>query len=680
MNNAPVARKRPFKLSKHGHERIDNYYWLREKENAEVIAHLEAENAYCDSVMAHTKDLQETLYNEMLSRIQEDDDTVPIKKGNYFYYSRTEAGKAYAIYCRKKGSLDAPEEILLDLNQEAQGHDYLRLGMYKISPNHELLAYSLDTDGHEDYIVRVKNLKTSTLLPDQIFNTTYALEWGNDNKTLFYTVEDSAKRPYKVFRHSLGTNPSDDVELFHEQDERFNVSLSKTKDGQYLMHYSSSKETEEVYTLNADEPLAEFTLAQPRITGLRYSVEHRKGLFYLLTNADGAVNQKLVSTAVDKPNKDNWQTLIEHNPNIERESLELFNDYLVIYERENGLRTIRTRNIESQDEHLVNFPEDVYSYELQSNPESNSQTLRFEYNSLITPATIYDYNMHSKQLELKKQKTVLGGYNPQDYLTTRLFATADDGTQIPLSIVHKKDLELNGKNPCMLYGYGSYGIVIEPEFSSERLSLLERGFVFAIAHIRGSSTMGRQWYEDGKYLNKKNTFTDFIACAQKLIDSNYTNPDHLVTEGRSAGGLLMSAVLNLAPQLFKAAIAGVPFVDVISTMLDASIPLTVNEYEEWGNPNDKSYYDYMLSYSPYDHVEAKNYPNILVTAGLNDPRVHYWEPAKWTAKLRELKTDNNTLILKTDMGAGHFGESGRYGYLKREAFEQAFLLDSLNMI
>jgi len=675
----PVAEKKPKELAIHGHTRMDDFYWLREKENPEVIAYLEAENAYTEAMMAHTEALQERLYREMVGRIQETDQTAPVPIGDYYYYSRTEEGKQYSIYCRKEGNLEAEEEVLLDLNELAKGHDYLNLGVYKVSPDHRLLAYSLDTNGAEDYVLYVKDLATGDLLPDVIHNTYYSAEWGNDNKTLFYTTKDEAKRAHQVWRHGLGTAVDEDELLYHEKDELFRVFLYKTKDRRYIVTTSASMETSEQRYLDADAPDGAFTLIQKRKQGVRYYVQHHSGTFYILTNHD-APNFRLMTVPVASPEKEQWQERIPHRAKVKIDDVDLFARHLVVYERENGLRTMRIANLETGAVHYLDFPEPVYTYAQNGNPEFDTNVVRYTYSSLSTPESVYDVDMDTREQTLVKRKPVLGGYDPDDYQTERIFATADDGTEVPVSLVYRRDaMSSDEPAPCLLYGYGSYGHSVDPTFNSNRVSLLDRGLIFAIAHIRGGQEMGRVWYDEGKFLNKRNTFTDFIACAERLIAGRYTTRDRLAIIGGSAGGLLIGATLNMAPDLFQAAVAIVPFVDVVTTMLDESIPLTVGEFEEWGNPKEEAYYRYMLSYSPYDNVAAKRYPHLLVTAGLNDPRVQYWEPAKWTAKLRELKSGDNVLLLKTEMGAGHSGPSGRYDYLREVALHYAFILDVLGV-
>ena len=674
----PIAKTQPKADTVHGEEQVDNYFWLREKSNPEVIEYLEAENRYTEAVMQHTEDFQKQLYQELLGRIKETDLSVPEKMGDYYYYTRTEEGKQYPIYCRKKGGLQAEEEILLDQNILAQGHEYLEMGVYKISPNHQLLAYSTDPTGGESYTLYIKDLNTGQLLSDQIPNTYYSVEWANDNETLFYTTLDAAKRPYKLHRHRLGSTPATDTLIYHETDESFFLDVSKTRSKAYLLMELENINTSEVHYLEADQPTGDFKVISPRQPELEYSVEHHSDQFLIVTNAD-AVNFKLMRASVNNPSRENWKEVIPHRESVKLDSISAFQNHLAISEREDGLRKIRIRNLATGKEHTVDFPEPVYTVHQGRNPEFNTATLRFSYGSLVTPMSVFDYDMNEGTRELKKQDEVLGGYDPSLYESERIFAEAEDGTPIPISLVYKKGLPKDGKNPLLLYGYGSYGINSDPYFSSNRLSLLDRGFGYAIAHIRGGEEMGRMWYEHGKLLHKRNTFTDFIACAEHLIGENYTASDKLIIQGGSAGGLLMGAVTNMRPELFEIVIAKVPFVDVVNTMLDASIPLTVIEYDEWGNPNEREFYDYIKSYSPYDNVEAKEYPHILVTAGLNDPRVHYWEPAKWTAKLRALKTGDNRLLLRTEMGAGHAGPSGRYDYLKETAFEYAFIFDLLGI-
>jgi oligopeptidase B len=681
----PVAKVIPKDVSVNGVARSDDYFWLRERENPEVISYLEAENEYTDAMMSHTKEVQETLYNEMVGRIKETDLDVPEKVDDYFYYKRTEQGKQYPIHCRKRGDFGASEEIILDQNELAAGREYFRIGVFKVSPNHELLAFSTDTTGGESYTVFVKNLISGEMLPDVIPKTEYSLEWANDNQTFFYSTFDHAKRPYKLFRHKLGTPAEQDVMIYHELDEMYFLGLEKSRSGAYLFLELESTSTTEVHYLDANRPEGSFAVVHPRQHQLEYYVEHHADRFYI-TNNDNAVNFKVSTAAAKNPAKANWRDYIAHRAKVKIDEVQAFENHLVVYEREDGLRKIRIADLSAsadplrgrnQSTHYVTFDEAAYALRIDDNPEFKTSVLRFGYTSLVTPESVFDYDMETRTRELKKQTEVLGGYDPAQYQSERIFAKAADGVMVPISLVYKKGLAKDGTSPAYLYAYGSYGSSRDPDFKSARLSLIDRGFVYAIAHIRGGGEMGRPWYDDGKLLKKKNTFTDFIACAEHLIAEKYTSADRLAAMGGSAGGLLMGAISNLRPDLFKVVVAYVPFVDVINTMLDESIPLTVTEFEEWGNPKDEAYFDYMLSYSPYDNVEAKAYPNLLITAGLNDPRVQYWEPAKWTAKLRATKTDNNRLLLKTNMGAGHGGASGRYDALKETAFEYAFVLDVL---
>jgi oligopeptidase B len=676
--NPPSAEKQPQVLELHGDRRIDDYFWLRDIENNKAIAYLEAENAYTEAMMQHTEALQTKLYNEMLARIQETDLSVPFRKDDYYYYSRTEEGKAYPIFCRKKGSLDATEEVLLDQNELAQGHEFFSLGVFQISPNHEILAYSTDTSGSEQYTLFFLDLNTFELYSETIPETYFSLTWGNDNQTVFYTKINAANRPYQLFRHTLQTPTTEDVLIYHEPDDIYNLDVGKTRSEAYILMILSSSITTEIHYLDANNPTGDFKIIHPRTTGMEYDVEHHSDYFYIVTN-DEATNFKLVKTPVATPSKENWQTVIPHREDVMLSGVSLFTNHLVIYERKAGLQTARVQNLSTGKENNITFPEPTYTFSEGNNPEFNTNILRFSYTSLITPLSVFDYDMETDKRELKKETEVLGGYDKSHYKSEWLMATAKDGTQIPISIVYKEGTKKDGKNPLYLTGYGSYGYSYPVMFSSTRLTLLDRGIVYAIAHIRGGEEMGRKWYEDGKFLQKKNTFTDFIACAEYLIDEKWTQSDRLVISGGSAGGLLMGAVINMRPELFKVVVADVPFVDVVTTILDTSLPLSAMEWEEWGNPNDKVYYDYMKSYSPYDNVEAKDYPDMLITAGLNDSRVKYWEPAKWTAKLRELKTDNNILLLKTNMSAGHGGASGRYESLKELAFDYAFILDRLGL-
>jgi oligopeptidase B len=673
--SSPVAKIIPKKTEIHGQTLIDNYYWLREKTNQEVIDYLEAENKYTESVMEPTKELQTQLYDEMLGRIKETDMDVPSKLDNFYYYSRTEKGKQYKIYCRKKDSLDNPEEILLDVNTLAGDNKYCAIGILETSPDHNLMVYGVDFTGYEDYTLYIKDLNSGELLPDTIPNVTYGLVWANDNKTFYYTKTDEAKRPSNIYRHTLGEKVSSDRLLYEETDNTFNVASYSTMDRNYLVIVSKSMNASEIRYLNKNEPFLELRILYERKIDFEYYLEHRDGIFYITTNLD-AINFKLVTVSASDPKITDWQELIPHDPEVYLYSLEIFKDHLVIYKRIDGLKTISIYDFKTKNTHMVSFTEDLYTINYSSselNLDYNSNLLRFEYSSLITPQSIFDYNMNNKQRELKKQEEVKG-YEASQYDSKREIAITDDKKEIYISLVYKKGLDLSQSHPLFLGGYGSYGSSRDPNFSSTRVSLLDRGIIVAIAHIRGGGEKGKPWYNDGKLLNKKNTFNDFIRCAEYLIEKNYTAKDKLAIMGGSAGGLLMGAVVNMRPDLFHTVLADVPFVDVINTMLDESIPLTTQEFNEWGNPKKKEDFDYISTYSPYDNIEAKSYPIMLVTAGLNDPRVHYWEPAKYVAKLRATKIDSNLLLLKTNMGAGHSGASGRYDYLKEIAFEYAFLL------
>jgi oligopeptidase B len=670
----PRAKIIPREITLHGDTRVDNYVWLRDRTDPDVIQYLEAENRYTEESMAPTQSLQQELYREILGRIQEDDVSVPVKRDEYFYYARTEQGKAYSIQCRKRGGLDVAEEVLLDANVLAEGQGYFRLGNFAVSPDHRLLAYSVDFEGDEAYIIHVKNLESGELLPDRIENTYYSLEWANDNRTFFYTVLDEAKRPYRVFRHALGE--AGDALVYQENDARFTLGLSKTRSRRFVFIELSSPLTSEVRYLEADNPRGDFRVMLPRSQGVEYDASHHGDHFYIRTN-DQAKNFRLMRTSVANPSTADWQEVIPGRDMVTIEGVDQFESHWVVYERERGLDRICVRHGDGDNFYYVEFPEPVYSVEATGNAEYQTNLLRFNYTSLVTPASVFDYDVRTRTRELKKQYEVRGGYDASQYKSERIYGAAPDGVEVPISLVYRTGFERNASSPLLLYGYGAYGNSIDPRFSSDRLSLLDRGFVFAMAHVRGGAEMGEEWHDQGKLLQKKNTFTDFVACAKHLIAQRYTSPRTLAIMGGSAGGLLMGAVLNLRPDLFHAAIAKVPFVDTLNTMLDPTLPLTIAEYEEWGNPEDKQYYDYIRSYSPYDNVAAREYPAMLVTGGLNDPRVSYWEPAKWVAKLRALKTDSNILLLKTDMGSGHFGPSGRYEGIKEVAFDYAFLLSRI---
>jgi oligopeptidase B len=634
-------------------------------------------------MMAHSEELQKTLYGEMLSHIQQTDLTVPVKQDDFFYYSRTEEGKQYRIYCRRQGALDAPEEILLDANTMAEGHEYFRIGVFAPSPDHKLLAYSVDTVGDEVFSVSIKNLETGEVSADEIRNASYSLEWAADNATLFYTVLDSAKRPYKVFRHRLGAKleaklkTSGDVEIYHEPDQRFDLDVSKTSSREYLLIGSSSSLTTEIHCLRAADPEGDFRVVIPRRLAHEYDLTHHGNLFFIRTN-DGAKTFRVVEAPVADCSPGNWTEILPARSEVTIEGATAFAGHLVFEERERGLSKISIRSFRTGDTHSIDFPEPVYSVGLGGNAEYDTKLLRFTYTSLVTPASVFDYNVETRERELKKQQEV-PGYDAAQYQSERFYATAPDGVEVPISLVYRKGFVQDGQAPMLLYGYGSYGLSMDPTFSSDRLSLLDRGLIYAIAHVRGGADLGKPWHEDGRLLKKRNTFTDFIACAEALVKRRYTSSERLAIEGRSAGGLLVGAVVNMRPDLFSIVLAGVPFVDVLNTILDATLPLTVGEYEEWGDPNEKQFYDYIKSYAPYENVRAAGYPAMLITAGLNDPRVSYWEPAKWAAKLRAVRTNDRLLLLKTNMGSGHFGASGRYEYLKETAFNYAFLLNALGI-
>jgi oligopeptidase B len=674
----PVARVISRVDTIHGDIRVDDYYWLRDRQNPEVIEYLKAENDYTDAMMEHAMVLQDELYKEMLARIKETDLSVPVKVDEYYYYSRTEEGKQYSIRCRKKDSLEASEQVLIDLNELAISYSYMELGAYEVSPNHKFLAYSIDTAGSERYTLYIKDLDEDTLLEERIESVGYQVAWANDNQTFFYTVLDEAKRPFKVYRHSLDTDASEDVMIYHEEDDAFWLDISKTRSEKYIIMAMGSHNTTEIQYLDANNPGGDFRVIQPREMGVEYYVEHRGDKFYIRTNKN-AENFRLVETAVSKPAAVNWHDLIPHRRSVMVSGLDVFENHLVVYEREDGLEKIRIIGILDNSDYYIEFPEPTYTIWAADNPEFNTTILRFEYMSLLTPRTVFDYHMNTRVRELKKQYEVLGGYDPTQYRSERIWARAEDGTMIPISLVYKEGIKKDGNNPLLLVGYGAYGWSYEPYFSSNRLSLLDRGFIYAIAHIRGGGEMGEYWHRQGQFLNKINTFTDFIACADHLIKESYTRNELLAISGGSAGGTLVGAVVNMRPDMFKAVVADVPFVDVLNTLLDPSIPLTVVEYTELGSPFEEEFYRYMKSYSPYDNVNRHDYPNILVNAGLNDPRVGYWEPAKWVTKLRALKTDDNLLLLRVKMDAGHGGSSGRYDYLREIAFDYTFILHALGI-
>lgn len=677
LPSPPKAAIRPHAMTMHGHSRIDNYYWLNERENPEVLAYLEAENQYADACLKHTEPLQEQLFKEITSRIKQDDNSVPIKIRDYYHYTRFEEGKEYPIYCRKKHSLEAEEEVILDGNVLAEGHAFFEIGEVSLSEDDRLLAYSVDIVSRRIYTVYVKDLQKGEMVGEPIENTSGNVVWASDNKTLFYGVKDETLRPCKIMRHRLGTNPSDDVMVFEETDETFVTYISKTKSRKYLIINSESTLSSECRILESDRPENSFRVFQERQPDMLYGIDHYGEHFYIQTNADGARNYKIMRTPIGQTGKQNWEEVIAPRDQVMIEGFTIFSKFFVIEEREDGLVKIRVKSWDGQTDYYIDFGEPTYTAGVGANPDFDAVTLRFAYTSMTTPSSVFEYDMGKRTKTLLKQQEIVGGYNPNDYVTERLMAPSHDGVMVPISIVYKKELAKNGQNPLVLYGYGSYGSSMDAYFSLARLSLLDRGFVWAIAHIRGGEEMGRQWYEDGKMLNKKNTFLDFIACAEHLINKGYTSSQKMFAMGGSAGGLLVGAVVNMRPDLWKGVIAQVPFVDVVTTMLDESIPLTTGEYDEWGNPNEKQYYDYILSYSPYDNVEAKDYPAMLITTGLHDSQVQYWEPAKWAAKLRALKTDKNPLYLKTEMDYGHGGASGRFEGYKEVVLEYAFMLDVL---
>ncbi len=668
----PVAKFVPHPITVHRDTRIDNYFWMRDRENPDVLAYLEAENAYQTAMMEPTVSLQAQLYDEILGRIQEDDESVPMRIDDWFYYGRTEKGKAYGIQCRKHLRLDAAEEILLDQNLLAAGQKYFRVGAMAHSPDHQLLAYSVDLEGDEIFTIRVKDLRTGSLLSEEIPNASYSIEWASDNRTFFYTTLDEMLRPYRVYRHELAK--SEDTLVYEETDQRFALGLGKSRSREFIFIELDSPLTTEFRYLRTAEPLGTFVPILPRQQGIEYSVEHQGDWFYIKTN-EAAPGFRLMRTPVAEPSRSNWTEVIPAREGITIEAVDGFAGYLVLSERERGLETIRIARADRLDHfEPVSFPEPVYTVATQNNAEYKTNVLRFIYGSLTTPDSVYDYNMDTRERQLLKRSPVLGGYDPELYQAERLFAVSGDGVEVPISLVYRKGLQRNGRNPLFLNGYGAYGISSEPGFSSDRLSLIDRGFVFAIAHIRGGGDLGKPWHDAGKLLKKKNTFVDFVACAEHLISTGFTSPDRLVIRGGSAGGLLMGAVTNMRPDLFHVVVAKVPFVDTLNTMLDPSLPLTIGEYEEWGNPEQLEFYNYIRSYSPYDNIVPQRYPIILATTGLNDPRVSFWEPAKWVAKLRELRTDENPILLKTIMSAGHFGPSGRYEAIRELAFDFAFLL------
>jgi len=671
MFQPPVTEKKPKITEINGDRLVDNYFWLREKSNPAVIAHLEAENAYTAAVMKPTEGLQDRLYKEILSHIKQTDTNVPYRWGDYFYYSRTVEGQQYPIFCRKHGNLNAPEQILLDLNELAKGQKFMSVGSFVPSDDGHLLAYSTDNTGYRQYTLHIKNLSTGELLPERIERVDN-VTWTTDNKTIFYVTEDAVtKRNDKFFRHVLGSDKYDLV--YEEKDELFDIGAARSRDKALIMLGAFSKTSTEFRYIPADNPNAEWKIVLPRQADHEYDIDHRGNLFYIRTNK-GAKNFRVVTAPVSDPAEKNWKEFVAHRPAVKIDGVDLFADHAVLTEWENGLEQIEIVNFKNNQRHRIVFPEPVYASGLGANREFNTTVLRYNYQSLVTPGSVFDYDMNTRRATLMKQTEVPGGFDKANYKSERLFATAADGTKIPMSVVYRQGTKLDGSAPMLLYAYGSYGIPISPGFSAGRLALLDRGVIYVIAHIRGGGELGEPWRDAGRMMKKMNTFTDFIACAEHLVKQKYTSSDRLVIQGGSAGGLLMGAVTNMRPDLFKAVVAQVPFVDVLNTMLDASLPLTTSEYIEWGNPNEKAAYEYMKQYSPYDNVAKKNYPAMLVKVSLNDSQVPYWEGTKFVAKIRELKTDHNPLLLKVNMGAGHGGASGRYDAIHETAFDYAFML------
>jgi oligopeptidase B len=673
---APVAKIVPKADTLFGDIRVDNYYWLKNKADTSVIDYLKAENSYTQAMTANFMSLENKLYDEMVARLKQTDTSAVQEIDGYYYYSRIFEGQQYAVYCRRKGELTSPEEVMLDLNALAHNQKYLNMGSMRVSPDQRYVAYSIDTSGSESYMIRIKDLQTETVLPDLVGPAGGEIEWANDNKTIFYETLDETQRPYRLYRHTLGTDK--DPLLYQENDEAYFLGISKTKSRQYLIMTLESNTTGEQWYLNADKPDGKFRIIVPRRHQVEYYVDHHGDEFFIMTN-ENAKNFKVMRVKVDNPAESKWRQFIGHSDSVKIEGIDAFKTYLAVYERSGGLQRIEVINLDSGEQHSIVFPDPAYSIYQMKNPVYDTNMLRFRYSSLVTPSTIYDYNMSQHELNLIKQSEVKG-YDQSLYKMERIFAAASDGIKVPIVLVYKKEMfHGDGSNPMLLEGYGAYGISSDAYFSSSMLSLIDRGFVFAIAQVRGGGEMGRWWYDQGKLLNKRNTFTDFIACAEYLIANKYTSSPKLAIAGGSAGGLLIGAVTTMRPDLFKVVLAEVPFVDILNTMLDPSIPLTVTEYEEWGNPHDSSAYFYIKSYSPYDNTRRTAYPAMLVTGGLNDPRVGYWEPTKWVARLRALKTDSNDLLLKINMGEGHFGVSGRYAELLDMAFDYAFCLDELGI-
>ena len=673
----PLPTKIAKKMMVHGHDRIDHYYWLNDANNPQVIDYLQAENDHFEAYTSHTKAFQESLFEEMRARIKEDDSSVPFKLRGYYYITRYEKGSQYPIHTRKKGSLAADEEIMFNVPEMAQGFAYYNLSGVSVSPNNKLVSFGVDTLSRRQYTLCFKNLETGLLYPEKIENTTGNAVWANDNKTIFYTQKNpDTLRSEKIFRHVLGTDPSTDTEIYHEQDEAFGVYVQQTKSRKYLLIGAYSTLSTEYRFLAADDPLGQFELFQQRERGLEYSIAHYEDHFYILTNKDKATNFTLMKTPETRTTQDCWETVIPHRQEVLLEDFSIFKDFMVLEERFNGLCNIRIRRWDGTEDYCIPFAEETYTAGVYSNPEFDTDQIRYSYHSMTTPHRVIDFKVTDRSEDIVKEQVVLGNtFDKNNYVSKRLWATAADGTEIPISLVYHKQTNIGAHTPLLLYGYGAYGYTLDAGFSTTRLSLLDRGFIYAIAHIRGSEYLGRKWYEQGRLLHKKNSFTDFIAVAKYLVGQAYTSPEHLYAQGGSAGGLLMGAVINMAPGLFNGVIAAVPFVDVLTTMLDERIPLTTGEFDEWGNPNAREYYAYIHSYSPYDNITRQVYPHLLVTTGLYDSQVQYFEPAKWVAKLREYKTDNNRLLFHTDMETGHGGASGRFDAIKETARDITFLLD-----
>ena len=668
----PLAKKEAKELNIHEDTRIDNYYWMNKRDSQDVIDYLTSENQYTDKMMAHLEDFQDELFNEIKGRIKQNDMSVPYDFNGYTYITRYEEGKEYAIYERKQKGSEAVE-LMLDANEEAKNHDYYAVGGRSVSPDNKILAYGEDIVSRRIYTVRFKNLETGEMMEDEIPNTTGSVTWANDNKTIFYAKKDDALRSYKIFKHKLGTSTDEDVEVYHEADETFSTYVYKTKSQDYIIIASFQTVSTEFRVVPANAPDQAFKIFQARERDLEYSIDHFGDHWYVMTNMD-AKNFKLMKCSLENTSKENWEEVVAHREDVLLEGMDIFQNYLVLSERKNGINQIRVMNWNGE-EHYIDFKEDAYMAYTSTNLDFNTDDIRLGFTSLTTPNTVFEYDMNTKAFTTLKETEVLGDFDKSNYKSERIYVTARDGVKVPVSLVYHKNTPIDGSAPCLLYGYGSYGASMDPYFSSSRLSLLDRGFVYAIAHIRGGQEMGRGWYEDGKLLNKKNTFNDFVDCGRYLVDNKYSDSENLFAMGGSAGGLLMGAVVNQAPELWKGIISAVPFVDVVTTMLDESIPLTTGEYDEWGNPNDKEYYEYIKSYSPYDNIESKDYPSMLITTGYHDSQVQYFEPAKYVAKLREMKTDENPLLFHINMDAGHGGQSGRFRRFKETAMEYAFFLD-----